>query len=220
MSFSFRFSNIPAVLLVLVTLNLHVHLYHGELPTASPSQIPSQTPSQIPTKLPSKSPTKFPTLIPSNTPTDHPTYLPTLMPTLTKCDNFLNDEDTYRICKIFEDSVTYSTNNWFLNETISSNICNWTDKPTQVECDYIRSIGETRLIGLSVSFYSGSANFSNAWPEYMEWIDISGTIFLTSNWYNFSSLPNSVYSITLSGSGISGYLDSSNINTLPRSLEH
>ena len=141
------------------------------------------------------------------------------------CNSFIENEDTYRICQIFQDATISSTYSsfWMMETTTNASICEWGASTSYIECRNItiNGINETRLVKLNVQFSSGIAHFEPAdeypWPRYMEYIRLPFSS-LQATWTNFSNLPDSVYSLVLS---FIYDLNGTDIiwTTLPRSLE-
>ena len=151
-------------------------------------------------------------------------HVPTTANIIYNCSNYQSHEDTYRLCKIFGNATIESTYSsfWMKND---SSPCNWGANTNYLECKHISSINETRIIKLDVEFDYGNINLSPAsnypWPEYMEYIDLSGTntdrSYVQGIWSDYSNLPQTVYHLGLAYcSFIDGTL---NFSSLPQNLD-
>ena len=142
-----------------------------------------------------------------------PTILPTYDP-----DSHV---DTYRLQQIFSNATIANqfSSFWLKN---NSNPCSWGADSNYIGCEFISSINETRIRNLSVYFTDGIANFSpakdNPWPDYIEYIDLTGSDGnLQGTWGDFSNLPSTTtYFACESCSTLYGTM---NWTTLPSSLK-
>ena len=154
----------------------------------------------------------------------------TLLSFSIDCSIYIDNEDSFRICRIFQNATISSTYSsiWMANnhdETNKIDICDWDSSQTYIKCDYVfnfdTSVTDKRLISIDLSFDGGILHLdpptNYPWPRFLQYIDLSGSSNLEGTWHNFSSLPNIVYHLDLSDmSNLIGHLD---FSSLPRELD-
>ena len=130
------------------------------------------------------------------------------------CSNFTTNDDTYRICNIFKDADMSSYSSWWLS---GEDICNWGASSSYINCSYIVSENGYRLVKIDLNVNSGTLNLGYDWPDYIDYIDLSYSLYADATWGNFSNLPNNVYYLNLAYmNNLHGAVD---LSTLPSSLK-
>ena len=135
-------------------------------------------------------------------------------------------EDSYRICRIFENATISDSYSSIWMPTTDLDICDWDSSQIYLECDYVldfdSSVTDKRLITLDLEFDGGLLHLDPAtdypWPRFLQYIDLSGSNNLEGTWHNFSSLPDYVYYFDVSE--MTNLIGNLNISSLPRDMEY